>query len=561
MISIIYKPQDLRYIFLTTDNQKELAALEKHLNRIPPHMFLPSYKGIPRPTCFLNKTKNPNKPDQIIYWCNAGLWKEIRDWGSKNGVTINGPDDYFKYNPGLCTKEEFVKYVDSWNLNIDPRYYQPEAAWEILRWRASLSQIATRAGKNLIFYMISRYAMEKMEVKNILMVVPSIQLVKQGVQDLQDYKEFFQTEQIWSKGEFMSTSNLTIGTYQSLIRMADRKHAKYNPKWFDKFDAVCIDEAHHLVADSLNTILALPFLKNIKIKFGFTGTLPENEPIDWFCCQSLMGPKIQDIRTKELIDQGFLAKPDITQIYIKHENNEKLINQYILCGEYLNSNDIGKKKILRPKENRIFTMIYEKKLPYAIEKARGLLEPHEYSQYLIDLCKSKGSSLLTLEHMLVHLSDKHLRVLDQVLENACMKNTIVFGHYKEYLKFLEKHFKEKFPDRPIYLIQGETSLKKREQIKDKLLKDTNAILIASYGTVGTGLTFKNLDYIVFAEGFKSPIINLQSIGRGLIKTDEKDTLYMYDLVDDLPTKKLLSHGKTRQKIYTKEEFDCVISNV
>ena len=142
-----------------------------------------------------------------------------------------------------------------------------------------------------------------------------------------------------------------------------------------------------------------------------------------------------------------------------------------------------------------------------------------------------------------------------------MKNTIVFGHYKEYLKFLEKHFKEKFPDRPIYLIQGETSLKKREQIKDKLLKDTNAILIASYGTVGTGLTFKNLDYIVFAEGFKSPIINLQSIGRGLIKTDEKDTLYMYDLVDDLPTKKLLSHGKTRQKIYTKEEFDCVISNV
>ena len=60
-----------------------------------------------------------------------------------------------------------------------------------MKYRQSLSQLATRAGKTLIAYIVFRYMLEN-GAKKILMVVPSIQLVKQGVEDFKEYKEFFQ---------------------------------------------------------------------------------------------------------------------------------------------------------------------------------------------------------------------------------------------------------------------------------------------------------------------------------------------------------------------------------
>ena len=57
-----------------------------------------------------------------------------------------------------------------------------------------------------------------------------------------EYKEFFSTEEVWAGGEMCTGSNLTIGTFQSLIRKLDRKSKKYDPKFFDKFDVVCVDE-------------------------------------------------------------------------------------------------------------------------------------------------------------------------------------------------------------------------------------------------------------------------------------------------------------------------------
>ena len=132
-----------------------------------------------------------------------------------------------------------------------------------------MSELATRAGKTLVAYIVFRYMLEN-GAKNILM--PSIHLVEQG-EDFKEYKEFFQTETVWAKGEFCECANLTIGTYQSLVQRADKK-SKYDPKFFNKYDVVCVDESHHLVAKSINTILGLDFMKNVKLRFGFRDTSP-----------------------------------------------------------------------------------------------------------------------------------------------------------------------------------------------------------------------------------------------------------------------------------------------
>ena len=559
MISVIYKKTDLRYIFFKTDKPKELILLEQYLNKIPQYMFLPSFRGVPKPEVFLNKfTSNDG---QLIYYCHSGLWKTIYDWCKVNGIEIKGVDDYFKYTDFKLTIEEFTQYVKNWNLNLNPYEYQIKAAWLILKYRQSLSQLATRAGKTLIAYIVLRYMLEN-GAKNILMVVPSIQLVKQGKEDFENYQEFFKSETVWAKSELCESSNITIGTYQSLVQRADKKSKKYNPKFFNKFDVVLIDEAHHLVCKSINTILNQDFLKHVKLKFGFTGTLPQEHTIDSFCCHSLMGPTIQDITTAELVEEGFLAKPNITQIRIKYKDDEELTKDYIKCGEYLNSsyklNNKGS-KILLPKEQREFTIQHEKVLPYVLQQVKTQYNAEEYKQYLIDLCKAKGSNLLMLEQMIIHRSEKRLGIIKDIIDNNS-GNCIIFAHHTEYLKLMKSYFEKVYQNRPIYIIEGSSTLKKRQDIINKMLTDKDAILFASYGCCSTGITFKNIDYGVFAQSFKSEIVNLQSIGRGLLKTDEKDTFYLYDIVDWLPTKKLYTQGLAKIRTYNDKKFEYTIIN-
>ena len=560
MISIVYKPNDRRYIFMRSDSpdQKELTDLEAYLNKIPQYMFLPSFRGVPKPEVFLNKFKT--KDGRIIFWCHTGLIGVIEDWCRVNNIYIKGNDDTLKYRGFPLTLAQWRAYVDAWGLSIDPRDYQYEAAYNILRNRQSLSQLATRAGKTLIAYMVFRYMLENGS-KKILMIVPSIQLVKQGVADFSEYAEFFKTETVWAKSELCASSNLTIGTYQSLVQRADPKSKKYDPKFFKDYDVVCVDEAHHLVCKSINTILGLDFMKNVHLKFGFTGTLPEEGTIESFCCHSLMGWTIQDISPMELVDGGFLAKPNITQIRINYPEGPALTKAYIACGEYLNANDkiVDGKKVLLPKEKRSFTMQYEKTLPFAVKQMKDLYEPEEYKAYLIDLCKSKGSNLLMLEQMLVHRSQKRLEIIDSLLMGMT-KNCIVFAHHTEYLKHLKTHFEAKFPNKKVYIIEGSANLKKRQKIIDEMNKQDGVILCASYGCCSTGITFKNVDYCILAQSFKSEIVNLQSIGRCMLKTDDKDTFYMYDLVDVFPTKRIYTQGLAKIRTYQKEGFEYRIVN-
>lgn len=552
MIKCVYKPTDLRYIFMQSDNPNELVQLENYLNKIPQYQFLPSFAGIPKPEVYLNKFKS--KSGNLIYWCHSGLADTISTWCKSNNIVIEGIDDNLKYRNVPITLEQYIEYVNSWHMSITPRPYQYEAAYKILQNKQSLSQLATRAGKTLIAYMVFRYMLEH-GAKKILMIVPSIQLVKQGVADFSEYAEFFKTETIWAKGEYCESANLTIGTFQSLVMRADPKSKKYNPKFFKDYDVVCVDEAHKLVCKSINTILSHDFIRDTKIRFGFTGTLPEEGTIESFACHSLMGWTIQDISAMELVDEGFLAKPDITQIRIKYPECDALTQACIKCAEYLCSNDkvVDGKKVTLPKDKQEFTMKYEKVLPFAISEVKKLYEPHEYKAYLIDLCKAKGSNLLMLEQMLVHRSKKRLKIIDDLLLTID-KNCIVFAHHTEYLKFLKKHFEEKFPDKKVRIIEGSASVKKRQKIIDEMNKENGVILCASYGCCSTGITFKNVDYCIMAQSFKSEIINLQSIGRCMIKTENKDTFYLYDLVDVFPTKKLYTQGLAKIRTYNNEGF-------
>ena len=119
-------------------------------------------------------------------------------------------------------------------------------------------------------------------------------------------------------------------------------------------------------------------------------------------------------------------------------------------------------------------------------------------------------------------------------------------------------------DQDVYFIHGGVSAEEREKIR-KIAEGKNIIIVASYGTFSTGINIRNLHNIVFASPSKSRIRNLQSIGRGLRKGDNKEVATLYDVADDLSYKSYnnhtLKHFAIRIKLYNEEEFDYKIYKI
>ena len=113
--------------------------------------------------------------------------------------------------------------------------------------------------------------------------------------------------------------------------------------------------------------------------------------------------------------------------------------------------------------------------------------------------------------------------------------------------------------RKVFFVYGSTDTETREQVRHITEKETDAIIVASYGTFSTGINIRNLHNVIFASPSKSRIRNLQSIGRGLRTSETKKSCKLYDIGDDLSwkTKKnfTLLHLAERIRIYNDEHFD------
>ena len=84
-----------------------------------------------------------------------------------------------------------------------------------------------------------------------------------------------------------------------------------------------------------------------------------------------------------------------------------------------------------------------------------------------------------------------------------------------------------------HFVYGGVKGEERNEIREIVESDSNALIVASYGTFSTGINIKNLHNIIFGAPSKSKIRVLQSIGRSLRTHESKDKSKLYDIVDDL----------------------------
>lgn len=169
---------------------------------------------------------------------------------------------------------------------------------------AGINIAPTGAGKTIITAILSHKAEP---YGRTIVIVPTKDLVTQTEEDYKnlglDVGVFF-----GDRKEYLKTH--TICTWQSLESLAKKsKDVDLEIDINDFFEGVVcvmVDEVHKAKADVLRKLLST-YLKDAPIRWGLTGTMPEEE-VEKVAVLACIGPMLGSIRTKELQDKGILAQ-------------------------------------------------------------------------------------------------------------------------------------------------------------------------------------------------------------------------------------------------------------
>jgi superfamily II DNA or RNA helicase len=189
----------------------------------------------------------------------------------------------------------------------------------------------------------------------------------------------------------------------------------------------------------------------------------------------------------------------------------------------------------------------------------GTLSKLEINFYFLNYGKLKYISNYDKELNFIHKHEGRKEFLTNKILSKCENNTLIlWGRNREYGKSCFECVQKKYTDKEVYYIDGTIPIEHRMMIIDKMEKQKNIILVASYSTFSTGINLRNLHNIVLWTPIKAKITLLQSIGRGL-RIYENKTLKVWDLCDMLfqdgaDMNYTLRHGLNRLRSYEKEKF-------
>ena len=239
-----------------------------------------------------------------------------------------------------------------------------------------------------------------------------------------------------------------------------------------------------------------------KHRFGLTGTL-DGTQTHQLVLEGLFGPVYQVTTTKELQDNDTLAPLEITVVNLKYSDDT--------CEKF------GSKT-------------YQDEIDFIIKHDKR-------NKFIRNLALSQKGNTLVLFHRV----EKHGEVLRDLIQGKAAEG------------------------RKVFFVAGKVDTDDREAIRRIVETQQDSIIVASMGTFSTGINIRNLHNIIFASPSKSQVKVLQSIGRGLRKSDDGSTTQLFDIADDLhwKTRKnfTLLHCFERVKIYKQEQFKYKVTQV
>lgn len=242
---------------------------------------------------------------------------------------------------------------------------------------------------------------------------------------------------------------------------------------------------------------------NTPYKIGVTGSLNGTKTHE-LVLTGLFGPVYETITTREMIDRGIASEINIKVMLFSYPQE-----------------DLKSLKVVRSYEDELqFIMSHPLRNKFIKNLAESL----------------PGNGIILFRRV-----EAHGKIIKDLLEASGKKQ--------------------------VYYIHGQVNSDDREDIRQFAEAENGVIVLASDGTTSTGISIKNIQWMMKVNPLKSVINNVQSMGRGL-RLDEKDNkLTYYDLGDELnqartkPKGYLFDHLAERLKIYVKSKFPFKIYKI
>lgn len=406
--------------------------------------------------------------------------------------------------------DAFLKDVKT-ILPFPPYDYQERAFKESLLNVKQINKMCTGSGKSMTISLIAEWF--RREGKRGLLLVPNINLLTQFKNDIKDYNliDLYEDTHTIGGGENNRhfDKSLTISTWQSMLNFKNRLH---------ELDYVITDEAHRFASEETSAIVRETI--NCKFKWGFTGTLPEC-PVQKMQLFGLFGLPKTYITSRELIERGLATPIEINTVVFNYLDSDRRIFQN--AGQF-------------PKQLK-FIKEHEKRNDFIVNLTCKL--------------KTTGNTLVLFQHT-DHGKTLFMDTMQKLYPDVEVKNKDITG--KKSFEFQEKY--------GVYFLNGEDDSKTRELTRKILEEHEDAILIANYALLSTGVNIKRLFNMVLASPLKAYTTVTQSIGRGMRLFEGKELFRVFDLVDNFGVRKpggifFKQYTHRKNTSYNTEEFPII----
>ncbi len=220
----------------------------------------------------------------------------------------------------------------------------------------------------------------------------------------------------------------------------------------------------------------------------------DGSPVNQMVLEGLFGQHRQIVSTKQLMDEGYISPLRIKAIVLKYAPEE-------------------------------IKAVRKSKYPDEVDFLIGHEDRNKFIQNLA--LSLKGNTLVLYRYVEKHGIPLHKMIADKA-------------------------------EVPVYLVHGKVDSEERDEIRKIVNLEETSITVASMGCFSEGINIPNIHNIIFASPSKSRIQIMQSIGRGLRKSDGKDKCTLFDIADDLMSKSwknhTIRHYADRVKLYLEEGF-------
>ena len=373
-------------------------------------------------------------------------------------------------------------YLGGHAKRITYRPHQPLAIKRMRQYKQGIYVAPTGSGKTVTMCGL----LTEITPMRSLILVNRIDLVDQWIKRIHEHIGPAVAVGRIGEGKW-SENRITVATLQTIWS----RYEELEDDWWDSWDLVCLDECHHVTAETFNAVMA-----NFSARYRFGMSATPSKTGQFELAQATLGNIFHEDDLDELVNLGVILKPSVITVPTD------------LQGNFYGDHE-GKKHPDHPE------LGFQCNVGGCNQK-----RPHHrnnYSEVLQQLVADTSRAMTICDVIESERGNIQLIVTDQVKQIDAIIAVARIEH------------RDWFDEGIVHVITGKQTGKKRQAIIEAIEQSGEAICFTTVGAEGLDIPIINVVHVVFPTKNGDKI--RQIIGRAMRTVAGKTQARVYDYFD------------------------------